>query len=86
MIKRILLNQATTFHRFRRAVFGDVAAEDGTSRTWEYRPAIIDTFEQLEAEAERVRSMVSLLALSPVIVTHFLGRHPPRPSPARGSH
>ncbi|KAK4451189.1 hypothetical protein QBC34DRAFT_322911 [Podospora aff. communis PSN243] len=64
MIKRILLNQATTFHRFRRAVFVDGASDGTLHRTREYRPTIIDTFEQLEAEAERVRSMaVTLLDL-----------------------
>ncbi|KAK0633882.1 hypothetical protein B0T14DRAFT_83533 [Immersiella caudata] len=64
MIKRILLNQATTFHRFQRAVFGDGASGEGPSQGCEYRPGVIDTFEQLEAEAERVRSMaVTLLDL-----------------------
>ncbi|KAK0654883.1 hypothetical protein B0T16DRAFT_314795 [Cercophora newfieldiana] len=64
MIKRILLNQATTFQRFRKAVFVG-GANDGVSQpVCEFRPAIIDTFEQLEAEAERVRSMaVTLLDL-----------------------
>jgi hypothetical protein len=61
MIKRILLNQASTFQRFRQAVFG--ASTDGgpIGSGCEFRPANIDTFEQLEAEAEHVRSMVVTL-------------------------
>ena len=62
MIKRILLNQASTFDIFQRAVYGNQGLHDaaGTFATGcGYQRANIDTFDQLETEAERVRAMVS---------------------------
>jgi hypothetical protein len=63
MIKRILLNQASTFDIFQRAVYGNLSLHDaaGTFATGcGYQRANIDTFDQLETEAERVRAMVSV--------------------------
>ncbi|RYP03773.1 hypothetical protein DL765_010396 [Monosporascus sp. GIB2] len=55
MIKRILQNQATTFDIFCEAVYG---------KKHRYRSATLETFEQLETDAERVRAMaVTLLDL-----------------------
>ena len=63
MIKRILLNQASTFDIFQRAVYGNPSLHDGAGTFavgCGYQRANIDTFDQLETEAERVRAMVSV--------------------------
>lgn len=62
MIKRILLNQAATFDIFWRAVLGGDDSDRGAAGSrCGFRLENVETFEQLETEAERVRSMVSIL-------------------------
>lgn len=53
MIKRILLNQAKTVQKFKRAaMYLPSMSHDDEGH------ATLETFEQLETEAERVRAMV----------------------------